>query len=215
MPDPLIKLDSVAVRAPGTLILRSVTLLVEPGTAVGLFGSNGSGKTTLLRTIATLLPPTAGGGTVMGATLGTDEVETVRPSIGLVAHEPALFEGLTLRENLELVARLTDEAHISADEALADVGLQGAANRRAEHCSNGMRRRAEFARLLITEPRLLLLDEAHVGLDQKAGTLVETLVEKVTANGGAVVVVSHEQHRVSQMIDRSVSLVDGMIVEGA
>jgi heme exporter protein A len=204
-------LESVAVRRPGTLVLRDVSLRLEAGEAVGLFGANGSGKTTLLRVLATLLRPSSGTGTVWGARLGTAEVEAVRPRIGLVAHEPALAAHLSLAENLHLVADLCGAGRPAADRVLADVGLGGAAGRLVVHCSNGMKRRAEFARILLTRPELLLLDEAHVGLDPEAGRLVAHTIAAVTAAGGAVVLVSHERERAAAMIHRAVELRDGTL----
>jgi ABC-type multidrug transport system ATPase subunit len=216
MPEgPIVDVRGIALRRPGALILREVTLRLAPGETVGLFGANGSGKSTLLRILATLDRPSAGEGTVLGALLGSSAVEAVRPRIGLVAHEPALRDNLTLEENLRLVAALSGQDPGRADAALAAVGLAGARSRRAGVCSNGMRRRAEFARVALIEPDLLLLDEAHVGLDPAAGLLVERLVEQTAARGGAVVVVSHERDRVRGLVGRSLTLSDGRVEEAS
>jgi len=215
MSTPVVTLDGVAVRRPGTLVLRDVSLRIAPGEAIGLFGANGSGKTTLLRVMATLLRPASGTGTVLGARLATPEVESIRPRIGFVAHDPALAPHLTLAENLYLVAALAGATRVAADRALADVGLAGAARRRVVHCSNGMRRRAEFARMLLIGPSLLLLDEAHVGLDPEAFRLVAHVVAEVTGRGGAAVLVSHERERAAAMIERAVEVRDGTLAEVA
>ncbi len=211
MSSPIATLDAVTVRRPGALVLRAITLRLDPGEVVGLFGANGSGKTTLLRVLATLHRPSSGSGTVLGVPVGTARVERVRHRIGLVGHEPALAPHLSLAENLHLVADLTGATRSGADRALADVGLAGAADRLVLHCSNGMRRRAEFARILLTAPTLLLLDEAHVGLDPDAVQLVQHTVAAVTAREGAVVLVSHERDRAEAMITRSVELRAGML----
>jgi len=210
---PVIDVVEVTVRRPTALVLRSVDLRVGRGEAVGLFGSNGSGKTTLLRVLATLAHPTGGFGQVLGAPLRTSEVEKVRHRIGLIGHEPALFPHLTLAENLGLVERLCVSPATTGLEALGAVGLEAAAHRRVANCSNGMRRRAEFARMLVTRPDLLLLDEAHVGLDPEASALVEHLVGDVVGRGGAAVVVSHERERVGRIVGRSVVLRDGVLEE--
>jgi len=215
MSSPIVSLAGVAVRRPGALVLREVTLRLEPGESLGVFGANGSGKTTLLRVLATLLRPVAGVGTVLGAHLGTGEVEAIRPRIGLVGHEPALAPHLTLAENLHLVADLAGIARERADAALGDVGLAGAVDRRVLHCSNGMRRRAEFARIVMLPPDLLLLDEAHVGLDPEAALLVAHVIAEVTARGGAAVLVSHERERVAALISRAVRVHDGTVTEEA
>jgi len=79
------------------------------------------------------------------------------------------------------------------------------------HCSNGMRRRAEFARIVMLPPDLLLLDEAHVGLDPEAALLVAHVIAEVTGRGGAAVLVSHERERVAALISRAVRVHDGLI----
>lgn len=211
---PIVDVAGIAVRRPGALILRDVTLRVSPGETVGLFGANGSGKSTLLRVLATLERPTAGGGTVLGASLGSPAVESVRPRIALVAHEPALLTNLSLEENLRMFAALGGRHDGEAATGLAAVGLREAAGRRVAVCSNGMKRRAEFARVALAEPDLLLLDEAHVGLDAPAGALVENMVGAVTGRNGGVVLVSHERERVERLIDRAVTLIDGRLEEG-
>lgn len=214
---PLVELDGVGVRRPTALILRDVSLSIEPGSAVAVFGANGSGKTTLLRVVATLTAPTSGRGSVLGRPLGSPTVEQIRPRIGLVGHQHALFEMLTLAENLRLVARLAgeDDAPATARRTLEAVGLGDAADRLAADCSNGMRRRAEFARLLITRPSLLLLDEAHVGLDPSAAALVDLLVSTTLESGGAAVVVSHERERAAAITSRRLALEGGILVEAS
>jgi heme ABC exporter ATP-binding subunit CcmA len=215
MPSPVVTLDGVAVRRPGTLVLRDVDLRIASGESLGIFGANGSGKTTLLRVMATLLRPSAGSGSVLGAALGTAEAEAVRPRIGLIGHEPALAPHLTLAENLYLVADLAGIGRDGADDALGAVGLGGVVHRRVVHCSNGMRRRAEFARLVMRPPDLLLLDEAHVGLDPDAVRLVAHVITEVIGRGGAAVLVSHERERAAAMIGRAVAVQDGSLAEVA
>jgi heme exporter protein A len=206
---PLVDLRGVSVRRPGALVLRDVSLRVDPGEVVTLLGANGSGKSTLLRVIATLLPPSGGAGTVLGAALGSEEVAAVRPSICLVGHTTGMRRGLTLAENLLLGAALAGAGDPTA--ALARVGLAGAADRRVEHCSNGMLRRADLARLALAAPLLALLDEAHVGLDPSAASLVDDLADDVVARGGAVIMVTHDPERRSSLGGRSLHLDDGVL----
>jgi len=208
---PLAALRGVGVRLGATPVLRAVDLEVGAGQAVGLVGANGSGKTTLLRVLATLLPSTSGGGTVLGAPLDAPARLAVRPAIALLGHAPALYPQLTLDENLALVARLLGERPGRAAQALEVVGLAGARQRRAAHCSQGMLRRAELARALLTRPRLLLLDEAHAGLDPSASGLVALLVDDVRGRGGAAVLVSHQPRRLRPLVDRIVELADGRL----
>ena len=210
-PDTLVELTDVTVSAGPTTLLRGVDFSVEPGEAVGIFGANGAGKTTLLRLVATLLRPASGDGMVLGAPLGSSDVIDVRPAIGYVGHIPGLVPELTLIENLVMHATLQRRDATEARDALEAVGLGGAADRRAERCSHGMQRRTEFARILMSTPELLLLDEPHSALDQDAVDLVDALVERTVASGGAAVLVSHDRASVKAVASRTAEIVDGRL----
>jgi heme exporter protein A len=213
MIDPLVDLRGAGVRIGDTPILRGVDLRIATGEAVGLVGANGSGKTTLLRVLATLLSPTGGDGEVLGARLDDEARFEIRRRIGLIGHTPALYPDLSLEENTRFVARLTGAETASVGRALDQVGLAGARHRRAAHCSHGMQRRAEFARLLITEPDLVLLDEAHAGLDRHAAELVAFIIDGVVARGGGAMLVSHEHNRMAPIVDRVLELRNGSVGE--
>jgi heme exporter protein A len=202
------RLEGIAVTVRRTPVLRDLDLQLNGGEALGVLGANGSGKTTLLHVLATLIAPTAGRGEVLGAKLGTRGCP-VPPGIALVGHQPALYPQLSLAENLRFVARLTGRDAAAADQTLVAVGLGGAAQRRAESCSRGMQRRAELARVLLTAPSLLLLDEVHAGLDRDALGIVDEVVTRVRARGGACVLVSHEPDRLVGLADRLVRITDG------
>lgn len=210
----LVELHEVAVAVDLVPIISAVSLHLDPGECVGIQGPNGAGKTTLLRVISTLLAPTGGRGRVFGVELGSSEVPSVRPQIGLAGHVPALAGPLTLIENLMVVARLTNRTKGDAADALARVGLAGAAGRAADRCSHGMRRRADLARLLLVPPRLLLLDEPQAGLDASAQPLVEELIRQVRSGGGGAILVSHDPQGLSGLADRMLTLRSGAL-EGA
>lgn len=188
----LVRLTDVGVSLGGKPVLRGVDLALSPGEAIGITGPNGSGKTTLLRTVATLIPVDRGSGTVLGVELGTAEIYQVRPQIGLIGHIPSLVNELTLAENLEHVARLAGVDGQRVPEVIRTVGLEAASNRRASASSYGMQRRIEAARVLLTSPQILLLDEAMTGLDQAARGLVTALIERTLMRDGGVIVVSHD-----------------------
>jgi heme exporter protein A len=212
--DPLVECSGVGIALDRSPILRSVDLRVAAGETLGIVGANGSGKTTLLRVLATLLTPTEGTAKVLGAPLDdVTVIRKIRPEIELIGHTPALYPELTLAENLDFVARLAGIDAAAVDGSLRTVGLTAAAGRRADRASHGMRRRVEFARALLRRPRLLLLDEAHAGLDADARVLVQHVVESVTGEGGAVVMVSHEPDQMTGITDRVARLRDGQLVE--
>ena len=207
----LVDLRAVSARVGMATILRHVDLRLGAGESLGIFGANGAGKTTLLRIVATLLPPAAGEGEVLGAGLDSTERFDVRSRIGLIGHLPALYPELSLAENLYFVAKVAGRSQDDADAALEKVGLAAAAARPAAASSHGMQRRAEFAREIMRAPDILLLDEPHTALDPSAVELVEHVVSGVVDRGGAVIVVSHDRDRVAPMVQRSSELSAGTL----
>lgn len=211
---PIALLEGVGVRFGRMPVLRSVDLSVAPGQVVGVVGPNGSGKSTLLRILATLMRPTVGRARVLGVEIGTAGVVAARRRLALLGHHPGLWGELTLLENLSFVGRLSGAGTARVEEILQQVGLGGAMTRRADHSSHGMQRRVEFARALLTRPDLLLLDEAHAGLDKAAQALVEVTVNDVRERGGGVVLVSHEPDRMLPLVDITYQLQGGTLVLG-
>jgi heme exporter protein A len=193
-------------------VLRGVDLVVNSGQVVGVIGPNGSGKTTLLRILATLMRPTVGSAHILGARVGGEGLTPVRRRLSLLGHQPGLWDELSLVENLVFVARMSGTGADRVEDLLERVGLGGAMSRRADHSSHGMRRRVEFARALLTQPDLLLLDEAHAGLDRAAQSLVDVAVADVKQRNGAVVLVSHEPDRMLPLVDTTYELSRGTLV---
>lgn len=208
------ELSGVGVRFGRMPVLRNVDLSIAPGEVVGIIGPNGSGKSTLLRILATLLKPTEGSAVILGARVGSNVMLSARSGIALLGHHPGLWGELTLEENLTFVARMAGVPQEGVATALDQVGLGGAKQRRADHSSHGMQRRVEFARVLLIKPRLLLLDEAHAGLDHAAQLLVKATVTNVRQRGGAVVLVSHEPDRMLPLVDRTYHLEAGSLRDG-
>jgi heme exporter protein A len=206
-----VELEDAGVSLGGQTILRDLTLSVGAAEVLGIAGPNGSGKTTLLRLLATLTAPAKGTGRVLGAALGTPEVYGIRREIGLVGHIPTVVGELTLRENLDHATRLFGGDTARIERALQVVGLAEAADRKVEQSSYGMLRRTEAARLLITRPRLLLLDEAFSGLDVDAQQLIDALITRTTENGGAVVMVSHDAAHLAERAGRVMAISAGRL----
>lgn len=201
---PLASLSGVDVVLGSQRVLESLSLDVEAGSTVGVAGPNGSGKTTLLRLLATLIRPSAGTVRVFDWSGHATPSAEIRSRIGYVGHTPALNDELTLEENLDFFAGLTG-AELSGRDALAVVGIEGGDRRPAKLASQGMRRRADLARLLLIQPELTLLDEPYAGLDAGAVPIVDALVERTIRQAGAAIVVSHDPDRLAGM-DRVVTL---------
>ncbi|MEE8375940.1 MAG: ABC transporter ATP-binding protein [Acidimicrobiia bacterium] len=209
--DLLVHLENAGVSLGGKPILRHVDFDLQPGQVAGVTGPNGSGKTTLIRMLTTLLRVSEGAGSILGADVNSDQVFAVRPSIGMIGHNPALIDELTLRENLVHVVRLAGLAEERVDPVLEVVGLDEASDRRADASSFGMRRRIEVAHLLLTRPRLLLLDEATSGLDNSARELIDALMDRTIGDGGGVVMVSHDHQRLDESCDEVMALSSGRL----
>jgi heme exporter protein A len=212
--EPVAHFDEAGVSLGGRPVLRGLDLVVAPREIVGISGPNGSGKTTLIRTAATLTTPDRGSVTILGKDSRGGDLGATRRSIGMIGHSPGLIGELTLGENLDHVARLAGIERARVGRALEVVGLGEVAGRRAETSSFGMRRRVEIARLLLTKPRLLLLDEAASGLDEAARQLIDALVESVCAREGACIVVSHDRAHLDGLCTRVASLADGRLEGG-
>lgn len=164
-------------------MLRDVDLDLHTGDLVALTGANGSGKSTLLRVLAGLEPISE-----RRLLRSSDHTFRTRPGwCAFVGHEVALSGSLTVRENLELIATLLEREHAAVSRALVRVGLSGAADRPVFACSQGMARRAELARVLLTNPALLH-DEVHAALDPDARSLAIDVARSVAQRECAVLV---------------------------
>ncbi len=207
----LVSLRGVGVRFGPTPVLADIDLDLAPGEALGITGPNGAGKSTLLAVISTLLRPTTGDVSIFGGPVLRRDLPVVRRRIGMSGHEPGLYPELTLLENLTLVETLVGDVRMSAMQVLEVVGLAGAAHRRASAASNGMQRRTDLARLIMTRPDLVLLDEAHASLDSAARDIVDRLVHRTCEAGGGAVVVSHDRSVLSRSLDRVVAVEEGRL----
>jgi heme exporter protein A len=166
--------------------LAGVTLELEAGKTLAVFGANGAGKTTLLRILATLLRPHRGAVRVLGRELPR-EGYAVRGRVGFLGHDPLLYRDLTARENLRFHARLHGVAFARIETLLDAVGLSRRADDPVHTYSRGMIQRLAVCRAVLHEPELLLLDEPLAGLDPGAAAAVAPLLA-----GGTRVLISHD-----------------------
>jgi heme exporter protein A len=193
---PAIELEDVGRAYGERTALAGVTLTLEPGRTLAVFGANGAGKTTLLRILATLLKPHAGRARVLGRDLPADGW-AVRGRVGLLAHDPLLYRELSARENLEFHAQLHGVALERVEALLDQVGLRARADEPVRTLSRGMAQRVAICRASLHEPELLLLDEPLANLDPGAAEAVEPLIGRNA--GPARVVISHDvEHGLSE-----------------
>jgi heme ABC exporter ATP-binding subunit CcmA len=172
-----------------TIALWDVDLEGSSGELVAIHGANGSGKSTLLRIIAGLAAPTR------GRVAWTTDRPGVRPRIGLLGHASHLFDELTAFENVALAARLARRDEAVAIDLLGRVGVAQFAARRTGGLSSGTRRRVGLARVLATQPDVLVVDEPFAGLDQSAADLVGRILAETRDEGRVVVIATHDDAR--------------------
>jgi heme ABC exporter ATP-binding subunit CcmA len=210
---PLVRVVGLVRVFGAQRILDGVDLDIAAGEAVALLGANGAGKTTLLKIVATLLRPSRGTAAVGGHDC-VRAAESARAILGVVGHGTYVYEDLTARENLAFWARLSGGTfdRDALIDALADVELDRHADARVRTFSAGMRRRLALARLTLTRPRVLLLDEPFAGLDQRARKWLEGRLESFKAGGGALLMATHSFGRELGVADRLAILAGGRVV---
>jgi len=209
------RLDQVSKLFGSFAALRQVSLDLEPGRCYVLLGENGAGKSTLLRMLAGLLRPSFGTLRVFlapGETRGL-EPQAARARIGYMSHAPMLYDELTAEENLRYFAGLYPGREcVSPVEALRQVGLDPGLNRPVGQYSQGMRQRASLARVLMTNPELLLLDEPFSNMDvSSAGQMVE-LLAGFRHSSRTVVLATHQRDLAAPIADFFVTLHAGRLV---
>jgi heme ABC exporter ATP-binding subunit CcmA len=192
--------------------LAGIDLTVEPGEVVVLEGPNGAGKTSLLRACAGLLPITSGEAVVLGHDLRRNSA-AVRRHVGMLGHAAALYDELSVLENVRFAVRAAGAGVDGIDPALDRFGLVGRLRRTAVgRLSAGQRRRVALAVLVARRPALWLLDEPHAALDAGARALLGEVVADAVAGGATVLLASHEPEASLPLADRVVSLAGGRVV---
>jgi ABC-type multidrug transport system ATPase subunit len=212
-------LDSVSKIYGSFAALRNVSATFPAGSSTVILGENGAGKSTLLRVVAGLITPTRGIATVFG-----DSPHRHRHRIAYMSHSTMLYDELTAMENLTYFATLHRGEGCacvgSPEMALRAVGLDPTLTRPVGQYSQGMRQRASLARVLQTDPELLLLDEPFSNLDvSSASHLVELLSDfrtwPVPGGGGTrtLILTTHQASLAQPLADRTLTMRQGQIVE--
>lgn len=217
----MITIRGLHYRVDGREILRDVNLHIRSGDTVTVMGVSGSGKTTLLKIMSGLLKPESGQVLIDRtdlATLSEDELNRVRHRIGVVFQYGALFDSMTVYENIAFsLARHTQLGSAEIDEIVAEklelVGLPGTQDLTPAQLSGGMRKRVGLARAIAMNPELLFYDEPTSGLDPVMTKVIGNLVSDMRDKLGVTsVVVSHDIKSIFSIADRIAMLHDGTII---
>ena len=212
VPLPPIPRPHFAVRAAAvtkvfgdTIALWDVSIDCGSGGLLAIHGANGSGKSTLLRIVAGLLAPSH------GRVAWTTDSPGAQPRIGLLGHANHLFDELTAIENVALAAQLAGRDGAIAIELLGRLRVDQYGARRTGSLSAGTRRRVGLARVLATDPDVLLVDEPFAGLDERAGDSVASVLARVRHEGRVVVIATHDVTRSRFIATQAVELEAGRI----
>ncbi|WP_433964641.1 ABC transporter ATP-binding protein [Tunturiibacter gelidiferens] len=202
-------------------VLNDVSFHIDQGQALCLLGRSGTGKSVTLKLIMALMRPDSGEvwvdqDNVVG--MGEKRLSLVRKKMGYLFQDAALFDSLTLYENLALpLSRLTSKSKDEIDDVvhrvLTDVGLGADDAKYPSALSGGMKKRAGLARALVLEPKILLADEPSSGLDRiTASEIDELLMRYKTERGTALIIVTHDVHGARRIADRVGVLDKGNLV---
>ena len=220
----MISLVNVRHAFAGISALKGISLKVETGTMIGLLGPGGAGKSTLCKVISGLLKPDAGVVFVRGLDMmnaSPAELRKVQGTIGVQFQNDALFEHMTVLENVEYpLRRLTDLSHKAiryrAMERLAMVGLSGFEDRAPNQLSGGQRRRTALARACVSDPALLICDDPTAGLDPQTSRRILDMIAGIHYQAkNTVVIVSADVLGLLSTVDKAVLIWDGsLLTEG-
>jgi len=193
--------------------LEGINLKVKKGEFLTIFGPNGAGKTTLIKILSTLIKSTSGKVVINGYDV-KEEGEDIRRTIGLVSHQPYLYENLSAYENIIFFGRMYDINHLEnrAHQIIEEVGLKERMHDLVRNFSRGMQQRLSIARALINRPQLLFLDEPFTGLDQHAAQILQGYLRRFHDEGRTSIMTTHNISEGLELSDRITILHRGNIV---
>jgi ABC-2 type transport system ATP-binding protein len=190
--DIAIDVHHLTKKFDGRAVVRDLSMQVKRGTIYGFLGPNGSGKTTTIRMLCGLLTPDEGNGTCLGYDIRT-ETDKIKRHVGYMTQRFSLYEDLSVRENLEFIARIygIDRPVAAARAAIERLGLAGREEQIAAELSGGWKQRLALGACTLPSPQLLLLDEPTAGVDPKARREFWNEIHALAADGLTVLVSTH------------------------
>ncbi len=216
----MIRLENICLTLGGSQVLKDVSLDLEPGQTGVILGASGSGKTTILRLILGLFKPDSGRIFIDGedtTALSEEELMPVRAKMGMVFQAGALFDSMTVGENVAY--RLSEKGGHSPEEieekvrrSLQFVGLEDSIDQMPAELSGGMKKRVAIARGIITQPKIMLYDEPSAGLDPLNSHNITNLIKRLQSELGVTsVVVTHDIPLAFAVADEIAFLSEGVV----
>ncbi|MGB4594661.1 MAG: heme ABC exporter ATP-binding protein CcmA [Anaerolineaceae bacterium] len=210
----LLEVNALTKRYGRRKILKDLDLSLRGGEVACLLGPNGAGKTTLLRVLSGLASLQGGQISLDGQPIDFKD-QRLRRRIGLIMHQPFLYENLTGLENLRFYAELyqTNQSIDMLKTALERVGLNPTREDPVRAFSRGMKQRLTVARALLHDPDILLMDEPYTGLDQQGCKLLNQILLEEKQAGRLILITTHELDFARQVADRFITLHLGKIAD--
>ena len=193
--------------------LEQVTFEVKQGEIFGLLGPSGAGKTTTIKLLTGELAKTSGNITVLGQSPEQFQTEEFKSQIGILSDNSALYERLSVFDNLKLFAKLYDVPLREIDTILELVNMQGEKRTTVSKLSKGMKQRILLAKALIHQPKLIFLDEPTSALDPANVVHIHRGLQKLNDNGTTIFLNTHDMEEATELCDRVAFLHEGIIQE--
>lgn len=214
----LLQAENLTKRFGSTQVVKGVSLHIDQEEVVGLLGKNGAGKSTTFKMIMGTLAADSGKVSFLGQDVSSWAMHRrCRAGLGYLAQQEAVFSGLTVEENLlavlEQLAISRAERRKRCAALLDDYGLSEVRKNRAGLCSGGQKRRLELARALVTQPKLILLDEPFAGVDPIAVDSIRQMVRGIKVRGIAVLITDHNAQQTLNTTDRAYVMNDGLVMK--
>jgi lipopolysaccharide export system ATP-binding protein len=215
--------EHLAKRYGGRMVVRDVSLSVEPGEVVGLLGPNGAGKTTCFYMVVGLVPLDEGAIRLDGRSIAHLPIHRrARLGLSYLPQEASVFRRLTVEDNVRAVLELQRDEHgreLKSDEIeqrlaalLADLQIQDIRTNTAMSLSGGERRRVEIARALAARPRYILLDEPFAGVDPIAVIEIQRIVRFLKQRGIGVLITDHNVRETLGICDHAYIINEGQVL---
>ncbi|MBF4617363.1 ATP-binding cassette domain-containing protein [Clavibacter sp. VKM Ac-2873] len=215
MPTPVITADRLVKKYGDHVAVDGLSFEVAPGESFGLLGPNGAGKSTTMRMIGAVSSRTGGSLDILGLDPDTHGPE-IRSQLGVVPQADNLDLELKARDNLIVYGRYfglpRKQVAARADELLEFAQLTDRAGAKVDDLSGGMKRRLTIARALISDPRILLLDEPTTGLDPQARHILWDRLFRLKEQGTTLVLTTHYMDEAEQLCDRIIVVDEGRIM---
>lgn len=198
-------------------VVKGVSLEVKSGEVCGLLGPNGAGKTTTFHMMVGFLPPDSGKVLIDGENVSSVPMyERARMGIGFLAQEPTIFKGLSVQENLVAILERTvkDKKEMlgRVDSQLSEFGLAHLKKQKAWSLSGGEKRRLEVARVMINEPKIILLDEPFVGIDPITVSDLKKIINHLKEKNIGILITDHNVRETLSITDRAYMMHEGEIL---